>query len=101
ELDGRRVSAGSFLLISPLLTHRDPRFYEEPAAFRPERERPRLAYLPFGAGPHTCIGMALARMELAFTIATLAQRWRTRAAPDFPSDPSPQTLVFPMQLVRR
>ena len=101
ELDGTHVAAGSFLLISPLITHRDPRFYDEPAAFRPERERPRSAYFPFGAGPHTCIGMALARMELSFAVATLAQRWVMRAAPDFPSDPSPQTLVFPMQLVRR
>jgi cytochrome P450 len=101
ELDGRHVAAGSYLLISPLLTHRDPRFYEEPAAFRPERERPRLAYLPFGAGPHTCIGMALARLELSFVIATLARRWRLHVTPDFPPDPSPQTTTFPMQLAGR
>jgi cytochrome P450 len=108
ELDGQRVAAGSFLLISPLFTHRDPRFYEEPAAFRPERwsheeraGRPRFAYLPFGGGPHTCIGMALARFELSLVIATLARRWRMRLAPGLAGEPSPQTTTFPMQLARR
>jgi cytochrome P450 len=108
ELDAHRVAAGSFVLISPLLTHRDPRFYDEPAAFRPERwtngeraRRPRFAYLPFGAGPHSCIGMALARMELSFVIATLARHWRMRVGPDFAPDPSPQTTTFPMRLARR
>jgi cytochrome P450 len=108
ELDGHRVAAGSFLLISPLFTHRDSRFYDEPTAFRPERwaqeertRRPRFAYLPFGGGPHTCIGMALARMELSFVIATLARRWRMRIAPDFAPDPSPQNTTFPLQLARR
>ena len=108
ELDGRRIRAGSFLLISPLLTQRDPRFYPEPASFRPERwtregraGRPRYSYLPFGGGPHTCIGMALARMELALVMATLARRWRMRPSPDFPADPSPQTGRFPMTLEDR
>jgi len=84
ELDGRRVRAGSFLLLSPLVTHRDDRFYREPQAFRPARWEedppPRWAYFPFGAGPHTCIGMHLARLEMAHTIAEVARRWRLEAA---------------------
>jgi cytochrome P450 len=108
ELDGRRIRAGSFLLISPLLTHRDPRFYDDPAAFRPERwtreeraRRPRFAYLPFGGGPHTCIGMTLARMELSIAIATLAPRWRLLRAPGAAADPTPRATTFPMRLARR
>jgi cytochrome P450 len=80
ELDGRRIRSGSFLLLSPLLTHRDPRFYADPETFRPARwvaeSPPRWAYFPFGAGPHTCIGMHLARLEMAHTIAEVAARWR-------------------------
>lgn len=80
ELEGRRVRAGAFLLLSPLVTHRDARFYPDPDAFRPARwyddEIPRWAYFPFGAGPHTCIGMHLARLEMAHTIAEVARRWR-------------------------
>jgi cytochrome P450 len=80
ELEGRPVREGSFLLLSPLVTHRDARFYRDPQAFRPARweedEAPRWAYFPFGAGPHTCIGMHLARLEMAHTIAQVAARWR-------------------------
>jgi len=80
DLEGRRVRAGSFLLLSPLVTHRDERFYRDPAAFRPARWEgdgiPRWAYFPFGAGPHTCIGMHLARLEMAHTIAEVAAAWR-------------------------
>jgi cytochrome P450 len=108
ELDGCPVPAGSFLLLSPLFTHRDPRFYAEPTAFRPERwgreqpaTRPRYAYFPFGGGPHTCIGMVLARMELSLIVATIASRWRLRPVPAFPANPSPQTSSFPMTLVAR
>jgi cytochrome P450 len=106
ELDGVPVAAGSYLLLSPLLTHRDPRFFAEPEAFRPERwgngDTPRgRAYFPFGAGPHTCIGMALARTELALVVATLASRWRLRPQAGFPPDPSPQTTRFPMTVEAR
>jgi cytochrome P450 len=104
ELDGERIAAGSFLLVSPLLTHRDPRFWPEPDRFDPERwrgqerQRPRYAYLPFGGGPHTCIGMVLARLELALVIATLARRFRLRPAPRFPAAPTPQNTEFPMRV---
>ncbi|MDQ6915039.1 MAG: cytochrome P450 [Actinomycetota bacterium] len=107
ELDGHRIAAGSFLLLSPLLTHRDPRLYEEPTEFRPERwtrerqeDRPRYGYFPFGGGPHACIGMTLARMEILLVVATLARHWRMRVSPDL-QDLSPQTTILPMALARR
>jgi cytochrome P450 len=78
ELEGHRVPAGALVLASPLLTHRDPRLYDEPDAFRPERwapggaqSRPRFAYFPFGGGPHACIGQAQARTQLPLALATL------------------------------
>ena len=68
ELDGVRVRAGSYMLLSPLVTQRDPRFFDDPAVFRPERwdpdgtePRPGRLSFPFGAGPHSCIGEGLAR----------------------------------------
>lgn len=102
------VRAGSYMLISPLVTQRDPRFLEEPDAFRPERwgaeaggrGRARLCF-PFGAGAHGCLGEALATLEISLTLATLAQRWRLRPATDVREEPSPQTLRFPMRLERR
>ena len=75
-------------MVSPYLVHRDPRWWPEPLAFRPERWeeddsiRPRLAYFPFGAGPRMCIGEPFAWMEATLVLATIARRWRLRLVPD-------------------
>lgn len=82
---GSEVRAGTNLIVSPLVTHRDPRLYERPSDFVPERwlgasgeGRARGAYIPFGAGPHTCIGEPLARLVMRVTLATIGRRWRLR-----------------------
>ncbi|GGK12423.1 cytochrome P450 [Pilimelia terevasa] len=64
---GVPVPAGTLVLYSPLLTHRDPDQWPEPDAFRPERfadGRPAWSYLPFSAGRRTCLGAHLARLML-------------------------------------
>jgi cytochrome P450 len=102
------VKAGSYMLISPLITQRDPRFFSEPARFLPERwlaearrrDLTRLSF-PFGAGAHGCLGEALARLEISLTLATLARDWRLRPSTAVAELPSPQTLLFPMTLERR
>jgi cytochrome P450 len=86
ELGGVRVRAGDYVLLCPLLTHRDPRFYAEPERYSPERwgtgdggPTERFAYFPFGGGPHVCIGMGLAVQEISVFLAVLARRWRLRS----------------------
>src|ERR1700733_3403881 len=88
------VPAGSVLLTSQIVTHRHPRFWHEPEAFRPERwsngetERlPRFAYFPFGGGNRVCIGEGFAWTEGVLVLATLARRIRFR-----PLDLSPVPL---------
>ncbi|MCA9592215.1 MAG: cytochrome P450 [Myxococcales bacterium] len=83
-----RVPRGSELVIWVLLTHRDPRWYPEPLSFRPERfapeakaALPRAAYVPFGAGPRTCIGKVFAMLEARLILATLFQRFRPALVP--------------------
>jgi cytochrome P450 len=49
----------------------DPERFLTPAA-----DRPRLAYLPFGAGPRACIGQAFARQEARVALTLVARRWR-------------------------
>lgn len=85
ELGGTSVPAGSIVLISQYLMHRDPRFFSNPSVFDPDRwlddrqaGRPKMAYFPFGAGPRSCIGEGFAWMEGVLLLATFAQRWRFR-----------------------
>ena len=86
ELGGHRIPAGVSVVTSPLITHRDPRWFDDPLEFRPERwtdefrsELPRFAYFPFGGGPHQCIGEGFAWMEAKIALATLCRRWRADA----------------------
>ncbi|NUP06067.1 MAG: cytochrome P450 [Polyangiaceae bacterium] len=79
------VSHGSEVVIWTYFTHRDPRFYPEPTAFRPDRfapeaeeRRPKQSYLPFGAGPRACIGRAFASVEAVVALASLYQRFSFR-----------------------
>jgi cytochrome P450 len=77
------IPAGSEVVMWTWHTHRDGRWFEEPWAFRPTRfekaaiaGRPKCAYLPFGAGPRTCIGKVFALMEGQLALATIAARYR-------------------------
>ncbi len=95
EIAGRVIPAGSVVLISPWVVHRDPRWYADPEEFRPERwdregaERiPTFAYLPFGAGPRVCIGQPLATLSGALFISTIAQRWQLDLVPGHPVEPA-------------
>jgi cytochrome P450 len=78
------------VFVSQYLLHRDPRFWDDPERFAPERwlegggrgpERHRYAYFPFGAGPRVCIGEHFAWMEATLILATIARRWTLRLVP--------------------
>ena len=82
------LKAGSIVVTSPYITHRHPRYYEEPEAFRPERfspsyeqSLPRFAYFPFGGGPRICMGQSFATMEAVLILATIAQKFQLTLAP--------------------
>jgi cytochrome P450 len=88
EIGGYHVPVGTQFLISQWVLHRDPRWFDDPEAFRPERwegdlakRLPKGAYIPFGDGPRVCIGNHFAMMEAVLLLATLAQRHRLEAAP--------------------
>ena len=84
---GVQVPKGTLLRITPWAIQRDPRLYDEPAAFRPERFLPgapapaRGAWLPFGTGPRVCIGQHFAMLEATLVAAMLVQRFDWTLAP--------------------
>jgi cytochrome P450 len=77
-----RIPAGVTVSMSQHVVHRDPRWYDDPMAFRPERwtdqfkqDLPRLAYFPFAAGPRRCIGDRFALLEARLVLATILQEY--------------------------
>jgi len=87
EIGGYPIPRGASVLMSQWVIHRDPRFFESPEEFRPERwdgdlaERlPKYAYFPFGGGQRTCIGREFAMLQLLLTLVTIARKFRFRLA---------------------
>ncbi|MGB8851782.1 MAG: cytochrome P450 [Candidatus Acidiferrales bacterium] len=83
ELGGYHFPANTTVLMSQWVMHRDPRYFDAPEEFRPERwltgiadRLPAHAYFPFGGGPRRCIGQIFALTEAALVMATLAQNFR-------------------------
>jgi cytochrome P450 len=102
EIAGYPIPARSLVLMSPYMTHRNPRCWDNPEGFDPERfsdERveamPRFAYFPFGGGPRQCIGNGFAMMELHLLLATLAQHYRLDLLPNANVEMDPSITLRP------
>jgi cytochrome P450 len=96
------VKAGTTVFLSQWAMHRDPRFYENPEVFHPDRwadnllkKLPTFAYFPFGGGQHICIGKAFAMMEAVLLVATIAQKFRLTLQADHPVTPQPSLSLRP------
>jgi len=91
EIGGYPVPKGSMLAASVYAVHRDPRWWPEPERYDPIRfvdsaavkQRPRLAFMAFGSGPHHCIGTSLAYMNAQFLLAIIFQRFRLSLPPEW------------------
>jgi cytochrome P450 len=89
ELRGMRFPKRAQIFFSQWAIHRDPRYFADPLAFRPERwadglarRLPRFAYFPFGGGPRICIGNTFAMTEATLILARMMQRFRFRTVPE-------------------
>jgi cytochrome P450 len=81
DLDGLTIPAGHHVLMPQWVVHRDPRWWTQPEAFRPDRwlngetdDLARFAYFPFGGGERVCIGNHFAKMEAVLVIVALLRR---------------------------
>jgi cytochrome P450 len=83
-IDGYSIPRGACVLISAWVTHRHTAFWNQPERFAPDRfldtDQPfhREAYLPFGGGRHTCLGMHFALLEGTLILAELSRRFCVR-----------------------
>ena len=90
EIGGFHVPKGTQIALLQWAVHRDPRWFDDPETFRPERwdndlakRLPRGAYFPFGDGPRVCIGNQFAMMEAILILATVVRRYRLSLAPGY------------------
>ncbi len=90
------VKKGTMVFVSPYVTHHDPRWWDSPDEFNPERFAadwedtvPRYAYFPFGGGPRVCIGNTFAMMEARLVMATLIRAFQFELVPNHPIEFSP------------
>ena len=84
----------SFVAVLPHIVHRHRDFWSDPDVFDPERfaagkvaQRHRCAYVPFGVGPHQCIGNNFALIEATLMLTMILQRFVLRLAPGYQAKP--------------
>jgi cytochrome P450 len=74
------LATGAHVVFSPYITHRLPDLYPRPHTFWPDRwltcDPGPYEYLPFSAGPRTCLGPGFAMLEMKLVLALLLQQWR-------------------------
>jgi cytochrome P450 len=107
ELAGHAIAPSDIVIVPTWVVHRDPRWFDDPEAFRPERWQgdlaqrlPRYAYFPFGGGPRQCIGNGFAMMEAILIVATIAQRFQLSLVPGQRITPAPYVTVRPEPGIR-
>jgi cytochrome P450 len=92
-IEGYQIKKGQTITISHIAAGRNPKYYDNPMEFRPERwtrefERslPRGAYVPFAGGPRVCLGKQFAMMEMRMILGTIVQRIEPNLAEGFEPD---------------
>ncbi|MFE6686075.1 cytochrome P450 [Streptomyces sp. NPDC057743] len=87
-LGGHHVPKGSRIMVDLFNIHRHPAHWDDPERFDPDhftaankKGRHRFAYLPFGAGPHLCIGKHFALLEAHLLLAALIRRYDVKHVP--------------------
>jgi cytochrome P450 len=88
---GFEIPAGSMVVISPIHTHHMPEWWHAPFEFDPERFSPGRAedqrhshsWIPFGGGPHHCLGFRFAEIQVKAIVHQLVRRYRWSVAPGY------------------
>ncbi|MCB1615719.1 MAG: cytochrome P450 [Pseudomonadales bacterium] len=91
EIGGHRVPANTMIFIPPCYNHKMDKYWKDPEKFDPDRFSPERSeqkghpflYVPFGGGPHKCIGMHFAAMQAKLFMFQFVQKYRFRAPDNY------------------
>jgi cytochrome P450 len=104
-IGGFRVAKDEIVFIAPWLLHRNPRFFDDPLRFDPDRFLPerearieRFAYIPFGGGRRICIGNQFALMEGQIILSTIADHVGMELLSQRPPETQPLLTLRPKNL---
>ncbi|MDB5281116.1 MAG: cytochrome, partial [Bacteroidota bacterium] len=99
-IGGHHIPKGYAMLIPAYHIHRDPRLWDQPLVFNPERfrkenikEKHRFAYFPFGGGPRQCIGNNFALMEMQIILVMMLQKFRFKLTKGFQPELNPMVTL--------
>jgi cytochrome P450 len=87
EILGKPITRGDIVIVSPWLLHRNPKLWDQPDVFLPDRFMPtaprpsRHSYIPFSIGPRVCTGQHLGLTEAIICLATLFQAFALELVP--------------------
>jgi cytochrome P450 len=99
QLAGYPIPKGASIFMSPFVTQRNPLYFADPLAFKPERwletPGPKFAYFPFGGGAKMCIGEPFARLEGIIALAEFARRWKLEPVSSEPARIAPGFILRP------
>jgi len=79
---GKEIKAGDRIVLFAYGAHHNPKFWDDPEEFRPERwmdkakKQVKYSYIPFGAGKRSCIGGAMSQVENTLALSILLRRFR-------------------------
>lgn len=106
-IQGYEIPANTPINISYYVTHNSPHYWKDPEVFDPTRfnlenkiGRPSTQYMPFSAGPRTCIGKSLAEFEAKVIMARLFQKFELELVPGQSLTISEQLTIRPRNGVK-
>lgn len=103
---GRRLRKGALVMIAPWTLQRHSKWWSDPHTFAPERFLPENegaltpgAYIPFGQGPHTCVGAGFAQTESVLILAELVRHFDWVLSPDQQVRPAARMTTRPARQI--
>jgi cytochrome P450 len=91
-IGGKEINPGDRVVLFSYGAHHNPKFWEDPETFKPERwmggaakKQVKYSYIPFGAGKRSCIGGAMSQVENTLALSLLLRRFRPEYVGDNPA----------------